>query len=558
MTTAEWVEIGALDEIAEGTPVLRKVGARRFLCVRDGQNVHGLDERCPHQGYPLSQGTVLGGVLTCAWHNWKFELASGTCTTGGDAVKRYPSRVEGGRVYLDVAVDREVEAARAARGIREGLLEGDVPRVVRDGLRLGTMRDGAAELAPTGPAFAEAVIDAADRAPWGFGHDLSATADVVSFVADGRLPASEALGIVATLVGELWTARPPRAPTPAAATPVDIVSALREERREDAEAGARRCARQGGIEEAVDAMAPFLATGILDYGHGAIHAAKAIELGRRFPEAAEPIAASLAVMLGWATNETALPPFAASRRALGELPLRVGDRPLEAAARTELEASTLESEAAALAATLTHLRAGVDPRRLLLASARAAARRVLRFDHAWEKRTDLDAGRLDVTHLVTYAEACWTLTARPAFAPHAARFALLAAGFVGKLRRADGAPPEPRAGETMACAIAARDLGAARGAAAQLDRAARAAAFREAAPFAAHDAFVRPIFIAHAIKMLEALRRLDEVDDAIDDSTHLEALFATILPRGQERSIRRVARTAEAFLEDGRPPAGLY
>jgi hypothetical protein len=37
--------------------------------------VHAFDDKCPHQGYPLSQGTVAGCVLTCQWHNWKFDLA---------------------------------------------------------------------------------------------------------------------------------------------------------------------------------------------------------------------------------------------------------------------------------------------------------------------------------------------------------------------------------------------------------------------------------------------------------------------------------------------------
>jgi hypothetical protein len=48
---------------------------------------------------------VQEGVLTCQWHNWKFDLASGDCRFGGEPVRRYPTRVVAGRVELDLAVE---------------------------------------------------------------------------------------------------------------------------------------------------------------------------------------------------------------------------------------------------------------------------------------------------------------------------------------------------------------------------------------------------------------------------------------------------------------------
>ena len=79
------------------------------------------------------------------------------------------------------------------------------------------------------------------------------------------------------------------------------------------------------------------------------------------------------------------------------------------------------------------------------AVAHAAATRLLRFDAAWERRPDAEVNVLDVTHTVTYAEATIAL-APPASPRDLARLAVLAAGFVGKLRRGDAAtPPEPTA-----------------------------------------------------------------------------------------------------------------
>ena len=54
------------------------------------------------EGYPLSEGVLTNGcVLTCNWHNWKFDLASGVTLVGGDQVTRFPIRLEGGRVLLE-------------------------------------------------------------------------------------------------------------------------------------------------------------------------------------------------------------------------------------------------------------------------------------------------------------------------------------------------------------------------------------------------------------------------------------------------------------------------
>ncbi|MHC4840312.1 MAG: Rieske (2Fe-2S) protein [Planctomycetota bacterium] len=40
----------------------------KFLAVEDN---------CPHANAPLHDGTVHRGVVTCQWHDWQFELATG-------------------------------------------------------------------------------------------------------------------------------------------------------------------------------------------------------------------------------------------------------------------------------------------------------------------------------------------------------------------------------------------------------------------------------------------------------------------------------------------------
>ncbi|NUQ34198.1 MAG: Rieske (2Fe-2S) protein [Planctomycetaceae bacterium] len=44
-------------------------------------NVDGVivayENRCPHQGVPLSKGALEGGQLTCSAHRWCFDLRTG-------------------------------------------------------------------------------------------------------------------------------------------------------------------------------------------------------------------------------------------------------------------------------------------------------------------------------------------------------------------------------------------------------------------------------------------------------------------------------------------------
>ena len=41
-----------------------------------------VDNRCPHMGYPMSQGSIRDGVLICHWHHWEFDLKTGGCLQG--------------------------------------------------------------------------------------------------------------------------------------------------------------------------------------------------------------------------------------------------------------------------------------------------------------------------------------------------------------------------------------------------------------------------------------------------------------------------------------------
>jgi toluene monooxygenase system ferredoxin subunit len=84
------------------------VRGERLLVVRGEQGVCVFRDRCPHQGYPLSEGTLKDGVITCRVHRHTFEASSGAglnplrpCLTA------VPSRIEEGQILVELTEPAE-------------------------------------------------------------------------------------------------------------------------------------------------------------------------------------------------------------------------------------------------------------------------------------------------------------------------------------------------------------------------------------------------------------------------------------------------------------------
>ena len=102
-------------------------GAQRRIAVfADGDAVYAVENNCPHMGFPLDRGSVRDGMLTCHWHQARFDLRSGcTFDLWADDVPRYESWIEDGVVYVDsepsVAFDAAHHRARLQRGMEQNI-----------------------------------------------------------------------------------------------------------------------------------------------------------------------------------------------------------------------------------------------------------------------------------------------------------------------------------------------------------------------------------------------------------------------------------------------------
>lgn len=101
--------------------------------------MHACNKRCPHEGYPLAEGSIDGdAVLTCHWHNWKFDLATGANPYGGGALRIYPVKGEAGAVRVDARdPPAELRIARALQQLDDAMTDHDAARIARELARLG-------------------------------------------------------------------------------------------------------------------------------------------------------------------------------------------------------------------------------------------------------------------------------------------------------------------------------------------------------------------------------------------------------------------------------------
>ncbi len=99
-----WLDVCALDEIADQRGRAIVVRGTDVALLRDGDAVHALGGTCPHRGGPIADGQVIDGKVVCPLHLWDFDLATGISPFDPrDTLPRFEARVREGRVEIDAS-----------------------------------------------------------------------------------------------------------------------------------------------------------------------------------------------------------------------------------------------------------------------------------------------------------------------------------------------------------------------------------------------------------------------------------------------------------------------
>ncbi len=513
MTTKKLVAIATLASLQEGKPKLVKHGKTRLACVRARGTVHVLEDACPHEGHPLSMGLVRDGVLTCPWHNWKFDLATGHCQFGGESARRIPSEVHAGEVFVSESVDKVAERQRLERDLSRALFDGRVDGIVREGLRLSALDEAA--------PFEVLLGSALSVAPHGFGEVASSLDASRRLVAGGVLSMAEALAVC----GEGWAkALSGRGPVPEPSLGVApdrdaFLDALLDERRD--EAVARALADERAFSEVAESLFfPFVSLKLFDGGLSLVRVVHAERLARAFPRQERALRGAVAHMLAWAVARSDLPAWRATRSGVADA-LRKTPVSRRRGHQSSYEESLLYSEKRAVSATLDAIARGDDPVDAIAKIGAAARQRLARFDVSWSTRVGSTVSVVESLTALLFSRASSEVVHRHSrLAPP---LSVLGAGLVGRLSRISSASfPNPDVRPT-------RDV---------LREVILASALSEASP---------PLAVLAANALLECQ----------EEGTEIGELAATILAEPRHTRLSRMAANAERVVRTRKPHEGI-
>jgi nitrite reductase/ring-hydroxylating ferredoxin subunit len=538
-SAAEWTRAVELDRLQASRPIAVKLRGKHIALFLHQGEVLACNNRCPHEGYPLVEG-ALGAdcVLTCNWHNWKFDLKTGAPIYGGDKLRIYPVKVKDGVVWLDTRDPPAAERIeQALQHLDHAMAEYDTARIARELARL----DKAG--AEPDLALVRLIQGTHARLRDGMTHAYAAAdawlalRDTLAGETERLACATEALGYIAydTLRETVYPFTAERAPWNA-----EVFAAAIESQDEDGAAALLNGAFAQGLHF-VD-LEPALAAAALahynDFGHTLIylmHVRRLIErLGtevQQLQELERPLLLAWLRSLIFATREDLLPDFRRYADALAAWP--VGARLVNAKPGTLPGPDAFEGQSVRRVLDATAAGAANAPLDVYFALMEAAARHLLRFDERHALRTDSsvadNVGWLDFTHALTFGHALRQQCARQ---PHLWPQGLLQlALFVG---RNSGYLDPNRSAQTAIREWAVTDE----------------TAFHERAIATIVDHGIGlPIFPAHWLKTWSAVR--DEVAAGLPAGARAATLAAVnrlLAVRFKQRHALRMAHQALGFV----------
>jgi nitrite reductase/ring-hydroxylating ferredoxin subunit len=99
-----WTKLATVKELPPGELIEVEYNDELYAICNVEGDIRAVAGRCPHQGGPLGDGILNGGLIGCPWHMWEFDSKTGACTFGECAsIPVYKVRIEGRDVLVDIA-----------------------------------------------------------------------------------------------------------------------------------------------------------------------------------------------------------------------------------------------------------------------------------------------------------------------------------------------------------------------------------------------------------------------------------------------------------------------
>ena len=91
------------NELKEGRVMTVTAGHKDICLSHYKGEFTALDNKCPHQGGPLGEGSIENGQLRCPWHGWDFCPHGGSSEDFDDGLETYSIKEEGDAIFVGLA-----------------------------------------------------------------------------------------------------------------------------------------------------------------------------------------------------------------------------------------------------------------------------------------------------------------------------------------------------------------------------------------------------------------------------------------------------------------------
>lgn len=93
-------------DLAENRVMTVTAGHKGICLTHFEGKISALDNRCPHQGGPLGEGSIENGILRCPWHGWDFHPCTGSVPGYDDGVEVFPVEEREDGYYVGLAPEK--------------------------------------------------------------------------------------------------------------------------------------------------------------------------------------------------------------------------------------------------------------------------------------------------------------------------------------------------------------------------------------------------------------------------------------------------------------------
>ena len=108
-----FVKVARSEQVGEGKAGTYVIGEDAIAVFRVKGRLYAIDQTCVHEDGPLGEGKLEGHVVSCPYHDWRYDVRDGRCLSATDrAVACFAVKEEGGSILIG----RKVSESSGERG----------------------------------------------------------------------------------------------------------------------------------------------------------------------------------------------------------------------------------------------------------------------------------------------------------------------------------------------------------------------------------------------------------------------------------------------------------